>query len=108
VRQPIPGEEIEKAKNYLALSFPHSFETTSAVAASLSQQFVYGLPDDYYATFTRRIRAVTAADVQRAAQRYIQPDSFAVVVVGDRRIIEPKIKALNLGPIRIVKIEEVM
>lgn len=108
IRQPIPADELEKAKNYVALSLPQNFETTAAVAASLAQQFVYGLPDDYFATFTRRIRAVTAADVQRAAQRYIQPDKFAVVIVGDRKTIEPGIKALNLGPIKIVTIEEVM
>lgn len=108
IRQPVPAGELEKARNYLAFSFPQNFETTAAVAASLAQQLVYDLPDDYFATFTRRIRAVTAADLQRAAQQYIQPDRFAVVVVGDRKVIEPKIKALNLGSIRIVAIEEVM
>jgi len=30
------------------------------------------------------------------------------VVVGDRKVIEPGIKALNLGPIRIVETSEVM
>jgi zinc protease len=108
IRQPIPTDELEKAKNYLALSFPASFETTEAVAASFAQLYIYGLPDDYYASFTRSIRAVTAGDVQRAAGRDIQPDRFAVLVIGDLKVIEPKIKALNLGPIRILKIEEVM
>jgi predicted Zn-dependent peptidase len=108
IRQPVPADELEKAKNYVALSFPLNFETTASVASSMAQQFVYELPDDYYATFTRRVRAVTAADVQRAAERYIQPDKFAVVVVGDRKTVEPGIRALNLGPIRVVTIEEVM
>jgi len=108
IRQPIPANELDKAKNYLALSFPRSFETTTDVAGSLAQLFVYGLPDDYYATFTRRILAVTAEDVQRAAQRYIQPDKFAVLVIGDRKTIEAKIRALNLGPIRVVTVDEVM
>ncbi len=108
IRKPIDAAELERAKNYLALSFPRSFETTAGVASSLAQQYVYGLPDDYYATFTRRVLAVTAADVQRASQRHIQPDKFAVVVVGDRKVIEAGIKALNLGPITIVTIPEVM
>lgn len=108
IRQPIPADELEKAKKYLALSFPQNFETTAGVAASLAQQVVYKLPDDYYATFTRRVLAVTAADVQRTSLRYIQPDRFAVVIVGDRKVIEPGIKALNLGPMRIVTIAEIM
>ena len=70
--------------------------------------FIFNLPADYYATYTDRVRAVTPAEVQRAAERYIQPDKFAVVVVGDRKSIEPGVKALNLGPIKTVGIDEVM
>jgi zinc protease len=103
----VPADELEKAKNYLALSFPRNFETTAGVAASLAQLFVYGLPDDYYGTFTRRVPAVTADEVQRAAQR-IQSDKFAIVVVGDRKVIEPKIKALSLAPIKVVTVDEIM
>jgi zinc protease len=51
---------------------------------------------------------VTPADVHTAAERYIQPDKFAVVIVGDRKVIEPGVKALNLGPIKIVETSEVM
>ena len=108
IRKPIPAEEVEKAKNYLALLMPRNFETTESMAGSLGGMFVYGLPPDYYATYTDRVRAVTPAAVQRAAERYIQPDKFAVVVVGDRKTIEPGIKALNLGPIKTVEISEVM
>ncbi|MCA1562055.1 MAG: insulinase family protein [Acidobacteria bacterium] len=108
IRTLIPADELEKAKNYLALLLPRNFETTSNLAASLSQVFVYNLPDDYFATYTDRIRAVTPADVQRVAQKYIQPDRFAVVVIGDRKIIEPGIRALTLGPLRVVSIPEIM
>jgi zinc protease len=108
IRKPIPAAEIEKAKNYLALLLPRNFETTESLAGSLAQVFVYNLPADYYATYTDRIRAVTPADVQRAAERYIQPDKFAIVIVGDRKAIEPGIKALNLGPIQTIEIDDVM
>ena len=108
IRKPIPAEEIEKAKNYLALLLPRNFETTESLAGSLVQVFVYNLPADYYTTYTARIRAVTPVDVQRAAERYIQPDKFAVVIVGDRKAIEPGIKALNLGPIKTIEIDDVM
>ena len=45
---------------------------------------------------------MTAADVKRVADKYIQPDKFAVVIIGDRKAIEPGIKALNLGPLTVV------
>jgi zinc protease len=108
IRKPVPAEEVEKAKNYLALLMPRNFETTGSMASSLAQMFVYDLPADYYATYTQRIRAVTPADVQRVAEKYIQPDKFAIVVVGDRKVIEPGIKALNLGPIKTVEVDEIL
>ena len=102
IRKPIPAAELEKAKNYVALLLPRDFETTESMAGSLAQMFIYNLPADFYATFTDRIRAITPADAQRAAEKYLQPDKFAVVVVGDLKVIEPGIRALNLGPITTV------
>jgi hypothetical protein len=45
--------------------------------------------------------------VQKVAATYIQPKKFAIVVVGDRKSIEPKIRALNLAPIHVVSVEDV-
>jgi zinc protease len=108
IHEPVPAAELEKAKNYLALQLPRAFETERDVVASLAQQFVYALPADYYATYADRVGAVTAADVKRVADKYIQPDKFAVVVVGDRKVIEPGIKALNLGPLTVVPSADIL
>ena len=102
IHEPIPAEELEKAKNYLALLLPRSFETTRGTAGALAQAWIYNLPADYYTTYADRVRAVTAADVKRAADRYIVPDKLAVVIVGDRKVIESSVKALNLGPLSVV------
>jgi hypothetical protein len=44
--------------------------------------------------------------VQKAAATYIQPKRFAVVVVGDRKVIEAGIRALNLGAVRVMSVDE--
>ena len=67
----------------------------------------YHLPDDYFSRYVSSIGAVTGNDVQRVARTYIQPDKLAVVVVGDRKVIEPGIRALNLGPINALSIDEI-
>jgi len=41
------------------------------------------------------------------ARKYIQPSRFAVVVVGDRKAIEPGIRALNLGSMKPLGIDDV-
>jgi zinc protease len=103
----VPADELARAKNYVALRFPGGFETTGDVSRRLEDAFVYKLPDDYFSKYVQNIQAVTAADVQRVAQKYIQPGRFAVVVVGDRQQIEPQIRPLNLGNLRVMTIDEV-
>lgn len=108
IHDPVGADELEKAKNYLALLLPRNFETTRGLAGSLAQLYVYDLPADFYETYGTRVRGVTAADVARAAGTYIQPDKLAVVVIGDRKTIEPGIKALNLGPLTVVEPAEIL
>jgi len=103
IHEPVPADELEKAKRYLALQLPKNFETTRDVAAAVSQLFLYGLPDDYYQTYGARVAAVTAEDVTRAADKYLQPGKLIVVIVGDRKAIETGVRALNLGPLTIVE-----
>jgi zinc protease len=107
ILKPIPPEEISRAKNYVALRYPGAFETTGDVTRRLEDALVYHLPDDYFSKYVQNIQAVTAADVQRVAQKYIAPGRFAVVVVGDLKTIEPGVRALNLGPIKVMTVDDV-
>jgi zinc protease len=107
ILQPIPADELARAKNYVALRFPGGFETTGDISRRLEEMLVYHLPDDYFANYVKTIEAVTGADVQRVARKYVDPNKMAVVVVGDRQTIEPGIKALNLGPITLLTIDQV-
>jgi zinc protease len=107
ILQQVPADELARAKHYVSLRYPLSFETTGDVAGRLEQALVYHLPDDYFSKYVQNIEAVTGADVQRVAQKYIQPGRFAVVIVGDRAAIEPGIRALDLGPINVMSVDDV-
>ncbi|MGE3508241.1 MAG: M16 family metallopeptidase [Vicinamibacterales bacterium] len=107
ILQPIPADELARAKNYVALRFPGGFETTGDISRRLEEVLTYHLPDDYFSNYVQRIEAVTAADVQRVAKQYIDPARLAVVVVGDLKAIDAGVKSLNLGPIRTLTIDEV-
>jgi predicted Zn-dependent peptidase len=104
--KPVGAEELTKGKNYIALSFPSEFETTGDLSSRLEELVVYGLPESFFSQYIRNIQAVTADAVQKAATTHIQPKRFAVVVVGDRKVIEAGIRALNLGPVRVMSVEE--
>jgi predicted Zn-dependent peptidase len=108
IQEPIGPDELTKAKNYVALSFPSEFETIGDLASHLEELVVYKLPDDYFERYVPNIQAVTAAAVQKAAATYIQPKKMTVVVVGDRKVIEPKVRALNLGPLQVLSVDQVV
>lgn len=108
ILKPIPAEELEKAKNYVALGLPAEFETAADLARKVEEQVVYGLSDEYFPSHVRAVTQVTAGETGKAATKYIQPDRFAVVVVGDRKVIEAGIRALNLGPVQVMTVDEAL
>jgi zinc protease len=80
---------------------PARFETNGAVAGMLAELELNGLPLDWYATFAKKVGAVTAADVQRVAKKYLHPERAQIVVVGDKSSIEEGLKELKLGPVEM-------
>jgi zinc protease len=95
----VTPEELATAKEANVRGLTADFETTSQTARTMSNLFIYGLPPDYYRTLPSKIEAVTAADVQRMAEKYVSPDRMVVVVAGDRAKIEPELKKLDLGTV---------
>jgi predicted Zn-dependent peptidase len=106
IRMPIGAEELAKAKNYVALGFPAEFETSTDLSRQLEELVVYRLSDDYFERYVPNVLGVTAAAVQQTARRHIEPSRFAVVVVGDRKTIEPGIRALGLGPVQPLTVDD--
>lgn len=107
ILQPVPPDELTRAKNYVALRFPGGFETTGDISRRLEDAITYRFPDDYFSSYVRRIQAVTAADVQRVAKKHLDPSKLAVVVVGDGKTIEAGIATLKLGPAKTLTIDSV-
>jgi predicted Zn-dependent peptidase len=107
IATPAPAAEVERARNYLALGYAEEFETNGQVAARVGEQVVYGLAEDFYATFVPKALAVAAPDIVRAA-RFADPSNAVIVVVGDRKTIEPRLRALNAGEVVVRRVDDVL
>ncbi|MGE5090732.1 MAG: M16 family metallopeptidase [Bacillota bacterium] len=97
----VTGKELERARAYLVLGSLGDFETTGQVAGQLAALTVLGLPLTTIPADLAAIQHLTAADVQRAARTYLDPDHLTIVVVGDIATIRPGIEALGLGPVEV-------
>jgi zinc protease len=75
-------QELERAKQYLAGSFPMSLASNRNIAGILLRMTFYQLPDSYLNTYVDRINAVTTEEVKRAFQQQITPNKLLLITVG--------------------------
>ncbi|HTN43175.1 MAG TPA: pitrilysin family protein [Nitrospiria bacterium] len=78
---PVTDRELENAKAFLIGSFPLRIDTSAKIAGFLAQIEYYDLGLDYAERYPKLIRSITKTDVQRVAQKYLDPDHLALVVV---------------------------
>jgi len=75
--------ELENAKRAMVGSFALSLEQPQALLGNIVQQKLYDMPADYWDTYPQKVMAITADDVQRVAQKYIDMGHLQVIAVGD-------------------------
>ena len=104
--EPVSADELSLATSYLDGVFPIRYETTTAIASALANHVVYGLAEDYFDAYRGRVRAVSAADVQRVARAHLRPEALQLVVVGDPAVVRAPLEALDFGPLTVREAEE--
>lgn len=79
----VSAVELENAKRAMVGSFALSLEQPQALLGNIVQQKLYDMPADYWDTYPQKVMAITADDVQRVAQKYIDMTHLQVIAVGD-------------------------
>ena len=82
--QPPTEAELRNAKDELLNGFIFNYDSRDK---TLNEQVVlafYGYPPDFLERYKDAIEKVTAADVTRVANKYIDPSKLAIVVVGNQ------------------------
>ena len=94
--------ELRFAKDSLVRALPGSNETSGEVASSYADILTYGLPDTYLNDFVGKVESLTPEQVESAARELIHPESLTWFVVGDLAAIEPGIRKLGLGEVKVL------
>ncbi|MBL8271065.1 hypothetical protein [Steroidobacter sp.] len=71
----------------------------SQLATLYAEPLTLGMPDDYWASRTRAIQALTPQRIGEAAAKLYAPQSLTWLVIGDLRRIEQSIRKLSLGAV---------
>lgn len=93
--RPVTQAELDYNKQSIIRRYPAGFETVGAISGQLSSLVTYGLPDSYFNDYIAKVNAVTIADVNRVAKQHLDPSKMAIVVVGDRSVVEAGLKDLG-------------
>ncbi|MGB9470799.1 MAG: pitrilysin family protein [Candidatus Acidiferrum sp.] len=97
--KPITEPELKDEQSNATLALPGSFETTQQLSGAYANILQYNLPENYYNTFTQKVLAVTPAEANEVAKKYIEPNHLVWVVVGDMSKVEAGIRSLNIGEV---------
>jgi zinc protease len=92
---PVTQKELEYNKQSIIRRYPSGFETIGQISNQLSNLLIYGLSDSYFNEYIQKVNAVTVADINRVANKYLNPAKMAIVIVGDKKVIEPKLKEIG-------------
>ncbi|HKT14654.1 MAG TPA: insulinase family protein [Allosphingosinicella sp.] len=103
-RKGITAAELAQTINSQVLSLPGDFEGGDDVMTALVKIETLRRPDDYYVQLPGRYRAMTAADLDKAARAAIDPRNLLWVVVGDAAKVRPQLDKLGM-PVELMPME---
>jgi len=93
--EPFTDAELKHSKEAILNKFIFSMDSRDKVLSQAAILEFYGFPADYFQKYTANIEKVTAADVERVAKKYVNPDQVAVLVVGNEKDFEKQLSSLG-------------
>ncbi|HEX8257935.1 MAG TPA: pitrilysin family protein [Allosphingosinicella sp.] len=100
-RQGVTPAEFERTINGNVRELPGNYETSGAVLSAIQANSLFNRPDEYQETLAGRYRAMTPAELDRAARAVIRPQDLVWVVVGDAATVRPQLDKLGL-PVEVM------
>ncbi|QCE40885.1 M16 family metallopeptidase [Psychroserpens sp. NJDZ02] len=80
--EPVTAEALTNAKAKYVGDFVLALESPQTIARYALNIKLNKLPGDFYKTYLAKINAVTAADVQRVANKYFKPENARIIIIG--------------------------
>ena len=100
---PIPAKEFADAKRSMIAAFALTLESPQALLNNAITRYRFDLPADYWDRYPERINAITAAEAQAMARKYLDPSRLQIVAVGNPEGVGRALR--KLGPVEVYDAE---
>jgi zinc protease len=91
----VPESELELQRQYNVGNYLLSLENAGRTAQRVQDIDLYGLPEDFYKKYAKRMASTTAAKVQELAKKYLSTENVAIVVVGEAKQVQPELEQIG-------------
>jgi zinc protease len=105
----LTAEELKKAKSHLINEFPFLLDTPDKLVQEELRNQTFDLPGDYLDTYRKKMEAVGATDVRRAAQERLTADNVVVVAVCEAKKCEAALRDAidSLASVEVVPYDKI-
>jgi zinc protease len=100
--KPLSDAEIALALGAEIKEYPDEFASPRSIAAALGEMAEYQLPPDYLDTFLDRLVSTKAAEIGKTMAEVVAKSERVTLVVGDRKVVEPKLRAMGYDQIQTI------
>jgi zinc protease len=100
--KPVTKEEFERTQNNVSMQLPGKWETNNSVRSSLEEMMKYNLPQDYFKTYSKKVKSMNLEGIQKLSKQMITGDKLSWFVVGDKDKILKGLKEAGFDEIIFV------
>ena len=93
--QPPTPDELKSAKDQVLNSFVFNYDSPDKILNEQVTLAFYGYPLDFLEKYRTGVEKVSAADVSRVANKYVDVSKLAIIVVGNQQQIKPQLSDLG-------------
>lgn len=100
--KPATETELQTSVNNSILQLPGELESSASLLAAITELVRLKRPDNYLDAYATRLKAIDLPQLAQTSQQILKPNQLTWIVIGDRKQIEEKIRALNLGEVSVI------
>jgi zinc protease len=90
MNEPVGDKELSEARDSIINGFAFNFQSKLGICEMSASFAFFKFPENYIEQYYNEMSAMTAAQIQECAKKFLKPDKLRIVVIGNKeQLSEP-------------------